>query len=95
MKIKSGFNLRQIGDEYIIVASGAENVDFTHVISLNESAARLWKEVDGKEFTERDLAKLLLDWYEIDEETARKDSETLAKDWLDAGIVGDNTPKQG
>lgn len=87
MKIKPGFNLRQIGDEYIIVATGAENVDFTRIISLNESAARLWKEVSGKEFTEKDLAELLLDWYEIDEETARKDSDTLIKSWIDAGIA--------
>lgn len=87
MKIKPGFNLRQIGDEYIIMATGAENVDFTRMISLNESAARLWKELSDKAFTTEDITELLLSWYEIDEETARKDSEILIQSWTDAGIA--------
>ncbi|NDV83798.1 PqqD family protein [Bacteroides sp. 51] len=87
MKIKPGFNLRQVGDEYIIVASGVENVDFTRIISLNESAAFLWKEVADREFTEEELTKLLLDQYETDEETVRNDVNVLTQAWLDAGIV--------
>lgn len=87
MRIKNNFDLRTVGNEYIVIATDVENVDFTKIISLNQSAARLWKEVAGKEFTEEDLTELLLSWYEIDEETARKDSEALVKGWLDAGIV--------
>lgn len=87
MRTKKGFNLRQVGDEHIIVASGAGNVDFTNVISLNESAARLWEQVAGKEFTANDMAAYLLEWYEIDNETASKDAVKLADAWLKAGIV--------
>ena len=87
MKTKKGFNLRQVGDEHIIMASGAENIDFTNIISLNESAAKLWKEVADKTFTAEDLARLLLEWYEIDEEIAQKDARDLLNDWLKAGII--------
>ena len=87
MKIKQGFILRQVGDEHIIIATGAENVDFTNIISLNESAARLWQELTGKEFSEKDMAGLLLDWYDTDMETATRDVSGLVESWLQAGII--------
>ncbi len=87
MKIKKGFNLRQIGNEHIIIASGTENVDFTSVISLNEPAARLWKEIGDREFTAEELGKLLFDWYEIDEATALEDARILTDSWIQAGIA--------
>ena len=33
MKIKDGFTLHQIGDEYIIMYNGTQNVDFNNIIS--------------------------------------------------------------
>ena len=61
MKIKNGFELREMCGEYIIIGTGVENIDFSKVISLNESAAWLWREVDGKEFTPANLAALLME----------------------------------
>ena len=57
------------------------------MISLNESAAYLWKSVDGKDFNAEDLADLLVERYEIDRETALRDSKAIAAKWLEAGIV--------
>ena len=48
MKIKKGFVLRNVCGENIIVAEGKENIDFTKIISMNESSAYLWKNVEGK-----------------------------------------------
>ena len=48
--MKSGFELRDICGEHIIVAYGVENVDFTKLITLNESAAFLWRQVADKDF---------------------------------------------
>ena len=42
MKIKNGFELREVCGENVIIAHGVDNIDFTKVISLNESAAFLW-----------------------------------------------------
>ena len=42
MKIKDGFTLHQIGDEYIIMYNGTQNVDFNNIISLN--FGNMWKE---------------------------------------------------
>ena len=59
MKIKKGFELRQVCGENIIVAYGIANIDFNKVISLNESATFLWKNIIDKDFTADTMASLL------------------------------------
>jgi hypothetical protein len=87
MKTKKGFRLRNICGENIIVAEGVENIDFSRIISMNESSAYLWKKVEGQDFTEKDLTDYLTEEYDVDEETAQKDVTTLIAKWLDAGII--------
>ncbi|MBQ7422789.1 MAG: PqqD family protein [Prevotella sp.] len=95
MKAKPGFNLREVCGEQIIVAEGKENIDFSNIISMNESSAYLWKAIQGKEFTVDDLTKLLLEQYEVDETTAHEDAETLAAQWGKAEIIeGDDIPQK-
>ncbi|MBR4808895.1 MAG: PqqD family peptide modification chaperone [Bacteroidales bacterium] len=89
MKTVPGFTLRPLGKEFIITAENIRQIDFNRMISLNESAAYLWKEVDGKEFTVETLADLLLERYEVDRETALRDSEAIAAKWKEAGIATD------
>ena len=87
MKTKTGFRLRNVCGENVIVAEGIENIDFSKIISMNESAAYLWQKVEGKSFTIYDLTRLLCEAYEVDEETAKADSQTVLQQWLDAGIA--------
>ena len=87
MKQKTGFVLRNICGENIIVAEGKENMDFSNIISMNESSALLWKELGDKEFSIEDMANLLMKEYEVSFETALADCKLLAKQWKEAGIV--------
>lgn len=89
MIIKEGFILRQICGEYIVVGEGLAQVNFNKMMSLNESAAYLWKEVQGKEFSVEDLTKLLLDRYEVAEDVARADAAKLAATWKEQGVAED------
>ena len=73
--------------EHIIVAYGKENIDFNKVISLNESAAYLWKNIVDKDFTADTLASLLQQEYEVDAETAKKDAQALLDEWTNVGLV--------
>lgn len=86
MKIKKGFDLKNVCNEYVIVAYGKENIDFTKIISLNESAAYLWNKVKDTEFEAEQLAQLLLDEYEVDAETALNDARDIMKSWKEAGL---------
>lgn len=87
MKAKKGFNLRSICGENILVAEGIENIDFSNIISMNESSAYLWQKVQGKDFDAETLADLLTQEYDVDRETALADATQLASLWQKAGIV--------
>lgn len=87
MRTKKGFSLRKVGNENIIIATTEENVDFTNIISFNEPATRLWQAVEGKTFTPAELADHLMEWYDVDKETALNDANTLAEAWMEAGII--------
>jgi len=87
MKIKKGFVLREMCGEKIVAGEGLEHINFNKLISLNSTAAYLWEELEGKEFTAEDMATLLVSRYGIDMELALKDSENLCKAWAEAGIA--------
>ena len=87
MRFKNGYRLRSLGQEFILVAEGLEAVDFSRMISMNESAAFLWKEVEGKDFDIEMLTTLLTDNYDIDRETALKDVNALLASWSAAGLI--------
>lgn len=89
MKINKGFELREMCGEHIIIGTGVENIDFSKVISLNESAAWLWKEVEGKDFTPVTMAALLVERYEVDADVALADAEKLTNQWISVGIVSE------
>lgn len=87
MKIKKGFELREICGEYIVVAHGDKNIDFSKVINLNESAAVMWKEVADKDFTAEDLASILLNTYDVEEDIAQTDALRIMKEWIEIGLA--------
>lgn len=89
MKTKKGFKLRTICGENIIVAEGIENIDFSRIISMNESAAYLWNKIQGIDFTADTLIELLLDEYEVSKEKASIDVSQLIEQWQKAGIIED------
>ncbi|MBR3858122.1 MAG: PqqD family protein [Bacteroidaceae bacterium] len=87
MRIKKGFELRDVCGEHIIVAYGIENIDFNKVISLNESATYLWKNVVDKDFDVETMASLLQQEYEVDAETAKRDAQALLDEWTKVGLT--------
>jgi hypothetical protein len=87
MKIIEGFRLRDVMGQATVIGEGVNQVNFNKLITLNSSAAFLWKQVEGKEFDDTTLADLLVEEYGIDRELAEKDSKAIAAQWLDAGLV--------
>lgn len=87
MKLIEGFKLRPLGREFIVTPESVAQINFNKMISLNSSAAYLWKAVEGKVFTDEDLKNLLLEQYEVDEETAANDARAIAKAWIEAGVA--------
>ena len=86
MHLKEGYVLRELGDDAIVIGEGP-TVDFQHLISLNSSAAFLWKCVEGKEFDVDTLTDLLLEEYEVERDEAAAAAADLVRAWLQAGIA--------
>jgi len=87
MNTKKGIALRPLGNDYILIAEGIEAEDFRNMVTMNESAALLWKEVEGKEFDANTLVQILLDNYDISQEVAEHDAAVLLKKWKEAGVI--------
>lgn len=88
MKQKKGFILRTVCGENVIVGEGLETINFGKLISLNESAAYLWKRAtDMGDFTAQQLADALQEEYEVSPEQALSDVERIIVEWQKVGIV--------
>ena len=73
----------------MIVSTASGNVNMTDVFTLNETAARLWQLMEGKDITPKELAVLLCNEYEVGEEDALKDVEKQLCEWKQSGLVGE------
>ena len=87
MRIKEGFVLRDIMGEAIVVGEGFDQINFNQMIKLNDSATFLWRAVEGRDFTEQELADLLTSHYEIDQKSALTDVVRLCEEWKKNGII--------
>ena len=89
MRIIDGFVLRTICQEHMVIGEGISQIDFNTIVSLNATAAFLWKQVEGKDFTVEDLTRLLTDNYDVDRERAAADAAAIAAKWIEVGIVSE------
>lgn len=87
MKIREGLRLREVMGQVTIVGNGVHRINFNNLITLNASAAYLWQEIEGKDFTTVQLASLLVKRYGIDSGTALQDAVTLVGEWMKYEIV--------
>lgn len=87
MKINPIFKVRKVAGENIILLQGKTNVDMTRVVAFNESALLMWDSLQGKDFTIDDAVAVLLDNYNVDEATARKDAERWVETIRENGLL--------
>ena len=88
MQIKSGFMLKEVAGSNIVVPVGENTVDFNAMITLNESGAFLWQQLE-KECSMADLVKVMTSEYDVDAETAEKDINTFLNVIRNAGLLNE------
>lgn len=86
MRIAKGFNLMNIVEQNIIVPIGAKNVNFNKMISLNDSGAFLWRQLQ-EDKTEEALLSAMLEEYDINETAASEDIKKFIIKLQDAGML--------
>ena len=75
MKIKNGFVLRNVAGQFVVLPTGDE-LNLNMMITLNETGAFLWKQLEN-ENDEAGLVAALLAEYDVDEATAKKAVENF------------------
>lgn len=78
MKLSPTHRLRRIAGENIIITAAGPEADLTRVITLNDTAARLWQQLEGRDFTPDDVALFLYRTYDVPPARAAAD----ASSWL-------------
>lgn len=86
MKIVDGFILKSIADTNIVVPVGSNSVTFNAIISLNESGAFLWKQLETEK-SEDELLAAMLDEYDVDEATAKADINEFLNSMRQANLL--------
>lgn len=88
MTTKPGFELHDVCGEKVIIAQGVENLDFSKMISLNETAAFLWEVASRGEFSAESLQEALCAEYEVEPATAAADIAAMLRQWQEIGLIG-------
>lgn len=86
MKIKNGFALRQVVDTWVVLPFADEAVNFSGMLTLNETGAVLWKalEQDG----DRDaLIATLTAEYDVTAQQAGEDVDAFLEKLMAAGCI--------
>lgn len=87
MKIKEGFILRNVADNYIVISVGEKTEDFNGMITLNETGAFLWKLLSESDTNKDELIKQMTAEYDVDENTAEEDIDDFIKKLTDTDLL--------
>ena len=86
MKKNNEFILRNIAGEVVLVPTGTITQNFNGLITLNSVGAFIWEHLEVAKDKE-ELVKLILDEYDIDEETAKRDTEAFLEMLLKFNMI--------
>ena len=86
MKIKDGFVLREVGDNFIVVAVGEGIKTFNGMIQLNDTGALLWKFLE-KGANEQELVTAMLKEYNVTKEVAESDVKEFIGSLKEANLI--------
>jgi len=79
LKTKDGLTIKSIAGEQVLIMQGKFGLDMTKLIAFNETSVYLWNELCGKDFTVEDVAKLLINRYDVEQTVAEAD----ARAWVE------------
>lgn len=86
MKIKEGFLLRQVGDNHIVVPVGTQRVDFRCIITLNDTGAFIWQQLQTP-CTKEDIVSAMLAEYDAPAELVSSDVDVYLSALREKGLL--------
>ena len=86
MKAKTGFVLRKVVDEQILMPVGDNIGQFNGTVLMNDVSAFVWEKLQ-EPATKEELLQAVLSEFEVDEETASRDLDELLEKFAVLGII--------
>lgn len=86
MKIVKEFILREIAGECILVPTGATTQEFNGMITMTDTAKFIWENIE-KVDNLMEMVDLIVENYDIDKETAVKDTMQFVNALVRNGFV--------
>ena len=86
MKIKDGFVLRNVVDEFIVMPTGDNIARFDGAVVLNDVSAFVYKQLEHPTSRE-DVLEAVLAEFDVDRETAEKDLDALLENFAKMGLL--------
>ena len=86
MKIKQGFVLRKVMDNYVVVAVGEAAKNFRGMIKLNATAADVWQMAE-KGLDEKQICDAMLEKYQVDEKRLSADIKSILARFAEQGFL--------
>ncbi len=86
MKLKKDFVLRQVADTWVVLPLAEQTVNFTGMITLNESGAMLWQQLEKGADREGLVAALTAE-YDVSEDVASADVDAFLGKLASAGCL--------
>ena len=86
MKARSGFELKHVVGEYMLMPTGDNIGKFNGTVVLNEVSAFIWKKLQNP-VSRDDLLTAILDKYNVEEANAAKDLDALLEKLKGFGVV--------
>lgn len=86
MKIKEGFVLRNVMDEFIVMPTGDNIAKFDGAVVLNDVSAFIYQLLETA-VSREDLLITILNEYDVDEATASADLDALLNKLADMGVL--------
>lgn len=85
MRIREGYTLSLVGNDYFMVDAGMDVSDNIHAIS--DIAAQALEYVMDREFSVSTIAKFLTNECDYDILTAQVNAHEMIKEWQDSGFI--------
>lgn len=87
LEIRPAYQLYNFGDKSLLIHSAESNIDLSHVITLNATAAYLFERMKDRRFTIQNCIEAFTEEYDIQESQATYDCINLLTNWFSLGII--------
>jgi hypothetical protein len=87
MKVKSGFILRDVAGETMVVATGELSKSFHALITMNDSAKFMWQCLENDTTVDEIVAKVVSAYEGVDEQIVKNDVNAFVEKLQNAGVL--------